>query len=249
MAFTLVAWSESQDTGGVLSNVAAVPDQHVTTEDDDVLVPSFAPNLAGVFAIGATISGAQISSPTLRKALLYDISPLNVGAEPVVRPYLHDRFTNPIALTPGEGLRALVSEGAAGAEQESVFVWLQSEFEDIPAGEILTVKTTSTTTLTAYQWSLCKMDFTQQLEAGTYAVVGVKAISAGAIAARLVMPGSEFRPGVIAGDAEGDVSVNAQRYGAHGVFGTFEHTFPPQVEFFSSSADTSETVYMDLIKL
>ena len=249
MSFSLVAWSESQDTAGVLTNVAAVADQHITTDGDDVLVPSFAPNLAGVFAIGATISQAQISSPTLRKGLLYDISPLNVGAEPVNRPYLHERFRNPIALTPGEGLRALVAEGAAGAEQETVLVWLQSEFEEAPGGEILTVRATATATLTAYAWSLCSLTLSQQLEAGRYAIVGMKAVSAGAIAARLVIPGSEYRPGVVAADSEGDVSVNDQRYGIHGVFGEFEHTFPPQVEFFSVSADTAETVYLDLIKL
>jgi hypothetical protein len=249
MAFSLVAWSESQDTGGTLANVAAVVDQHITTDGDDILVPSFAPNLAGVFAIGATIAQAQISSPTLRKGLLYDISPLNIGAEPVNRPYIHDRFENPIPLTVGEGLRALVAEGAAGAEQDSVFAFLQSDFEAAPSGDILTVRATGTSTLTAYSWSLCTLTLSQQLEAGRYAIVGMKAVSAGAIAARLVLPGSQFRPGVIACDAEGDVAIPDFRYGGKGVFGEFEHTFIPAVEFFSVSADTAETVYLDVIKI
>lgn len=249
MAFTIVAWSESQDSGGVLTQVQAVTDQHITTDGDDILVPAFAPNLAGVFAIGATITQAQISSPTLRKGLLYDVSPLNVGAEPVNRPYVHDRFENPIPLTVGEGLRALVAEGAAGAEQDSVIAFLQSEFEAAPSGDILTVRATATATLTPYQWSLCTLTLSQQLEAGRYAIVGMKAISAGAIAARLVLPGSQFRPGVIASDAEGDVTIPEFRYGKKGVYGEFEHTFVPAVEFFSISADTAETVYLDVIKI
>lgn len=249
MAFSLVAYSESQDTGGVLSPVEAVVDQHITTEGDNILVPSFAPNLAGVFALGATITGAQITAPSLRRTLLYDVAPLNVGAEPVNRPYMHDRFRNPIPLVPSEGLQALISEGAVADEQGTVLVWLESEFEDVGEGDIMTVKATSTTTLTAYEWSLCSITLTQQLEAGRYQVVGMKAISAGAIAARLVLPGSEFRPGVIAGDSIGDVTIPDQRYGKHGVFGEFEHTFVPQVEFLSSSADTSEVIYLDLKKV
>lgn len=249
MAFSLVGWSESQDTGGSLTYVSAISDQHITTDGDDILVPSFAPNLAGVFAIGTTITQAQISSPSLRKGLLYDVSPLNVGTEPNVRPYLHDRFRKPLPLTVGEGLRALVAEAAVGAEQETVLAFLQSEFEEAPGGDIMTVRATSTATLTAYAWSLCPLTLSQQLEAGRYAIVGMKAISAGAIAARLVLPGSQFRPGVIAADSEGDVSIPEFRYGGKGVFGEFEHTFIPAVEFLSTSADTAETVYLDIIKV
>lgn len=249
MAFSLVAWSESVDTGGVLTAINAVSDQHITTDGEDVLVPSFAPNLVGVFAIGATISQAQISSPSLRKGLLYDVSPLNVAAEPDTRPYIHDRFKHPMPLTEGEGLRALVAEGAAGAEQETVFAFLEGEHQEAPSGVIMTVRATSATTLTPYEWSLCRLTLSQQLEAGRYAIVGMKAISAGALAARLVIPGSQFRPGVIAADTEGDVSIPQFRYGEKGTFGEFEHTFIPAVEFFSISADTAETVYLDIIKI
>jgi hypothetical protein len=249
MAFSLVAFSESQDTAGVLTSVQALVDQHITTDGDNILVPSFAPNLAGVFALGATISQAQVSAPSLRRALLYDVAPLNVGAEPVVRPYLHDRFMNPIPLEPSEGLQALVAEEAVGAERETVLMWLQGEYEEPAGGEVMTVRATSTTTLSANEWSLCSITLTQQLQAGRYQIVGMKAVSAGAVAARLVLPGSEYRPGVIASDTIGDVSIQAQRYGKHGVFGEFEHTFVPQVEFLSVSADTSEEIYLDIIKI
>jgi hypothetical protein len=249
MAFSIVAWSESQDTAGILTAVQALVDQHITTEGDNVLVPSFAPNLAGVFALGATISQAQVTSPSLRRGLLFDVAPINIGAEPVNRPYMHDLFRNPIPLVPSEGLQVRVAEGAAGAERETVLAWLQSEFEEPASGEIMTVRATSTTTLTADVWSLCNLTLSQQLEAGRYQIVGMKATSAGAVAARLVLPGSEFRPGVIAGDSLGDVSIVNQRYGNHGVFGEFEHTFVPAVEFLSGSADTTEEVYLDIIKV
>lgn len=249
MAFSLVAWGESLDTGGVLTEITALKDQHVTTKGDDILVPSFAPNLMALFALGATISRAQFSTPSLRERSLIDINPLNIGAEPLSNPRIVDYTDRPVALTPGEGARFLVAEGVAGAEQEFGLAWLQSEREEIPAGEIETIRCTATTTLTANAWTLCELTLSQQLRAGKYAIVGMSAISGGAIAARLVIPGSAFRPGVIAFDSESDFGTTYARNGRLGKWGEFEHVYPPQVEFLSVSADTAETVYLDVIKM
>lgn len=249
MSFTIAGYNESQDTAGVLVDVAALTDQHLTTDGDDILVPDDYDKLMGAFALGVTITGARITSPTLRKRLNPDLSPLNIGAEPAVRDAFHDYFDNPIQLTPGEGLRAQVSEGASGAELESVFVWLGNGEEEAVSGEIFTVKLTGATTLVANAWSLVPLTISQQLEAGTWGIVGMRAISAGAQAARLVIPGSSWRPGVIAWDAENDIDLKRFRRGASGLWGKFSHSFLPQCEFKSVSADTSETVYLDLVKL
>lgn len=249
MGFSLVAWSESQDTGGVLNEMVALKDQHVTTKGDDILVPSFAPNLIALYALGATISQAQFSTPSLRERSLIDISPIDINAKPASNPHIVDFVHRPIALTAGEGARFFVAEGADGAERETGLAWLQGEAEDVPSGEIETIRCTATTTLTPYQWSLCELTLSQQLRAGKYAIVGMSAISAGAIAARLVIPGSAYRPGVIAFDAESDFGTTYGRYGGLGKWGEFEHVYPPQVEFLSVSADTSEVVYLDVIKV
>jgi len=249
MAFSLVGWSESQLTGGELTAVKALIDQHITVDGDNILVPEFASNLAGVFVLGTTISRAQISAPSLRRGLLYDIAPVNVGAEPVNRPFMHMRFDKPLPLDPSEGLQALVAAESGAPEYETVLAWLQGEFDAAPDGDIMTVRATGTTTLTPREWSLCPITLTQQLEAGRYAIVGMKAISAGAIGARLVLPGSEYRPGVIASDSIGDVAIEQFRYGSLGSAGEFEHTFVPQVEFLSITADTSEEIYLDIVKV
>jgi hypothetical protein len=87
------------------------------------------------------------------------------------------------------------------------------------------------------------------LPAGSYDIIGMRAVSTGAIAARLVIPGFEWRPGVIAYDAVGDVELPRFRYGNAGVFGRFTHDSPPTVDFLSVSADTSETVFLDVVKV
>lgn len=249
MPFSLVAYSESLDTSAVLTEVASVSDQHITTDGDDILVPEWASNLSAVCAIGATISQAQISSPSLRQRTLVDVKPVNIGAEPLGAEAWMPMFKRPIPLTPGEGLRSLVAEGAAGAERETVLVWLAGDMEEAPAGDIETVRCTSTTTLTAFAWSLCSLTLSQQLRAGTYAIVGMRAESTGALAARLVIPGSQYRPGVVAYDAASDRQPREFWAGEIGVYGTFDHRFIPQVEFLSVSADTAEVVFLDIIKI
>lgn len=249
MGFTLVAYTESQDTAAVLSEVAALPDQHITVDGDDLLVPDEFNYLMAAFALGATITGARLTSPTLRKRLMPDISPLNVGAEPVSGLRLFDMVNNPLKLTSGEGLRALISEAAAGAEQGTMLVWLGDGKVEPVTGEIHTVKLTGATTLTADEWSLCPLTISQQLEAGKWRIVGMRAISAGAVAARLVIPGSPWRPGVIAYDTEQDIEHTQFRMGRYGVWGEFSHSFIPQVEFLSVSADTAQTIYLDLQKV
>lgn len=249
MAFTMAAFSESQDTSAVLTEVAALPDQHLTVDGDDILVPDGFEYLMGVFALGANITAARLSSPTLRKRLMPDISPLNVGAEPVSGLRLFELATTPLKLTSGEGLRALVAEDTAGAERETVLVWLGDGSIETVTGPVHTVKLTGTTTLVANAWSLVPLTISQQLEAGTWRIVGMRALSAGAVAARLVIPGSPWRPGTVAYDDEADVEHRQFRHGNYGIWGEFSHSFIPQVEFLSISADTAETVYLDVQKV
>jgi hypothetical protein len=248
--FSLVAYTESQDSSGALVNVAALADQHITTQGDDVVVPDWANKLAGVCAIGATISQAQMTSPSMRAESLLDVAPVSVGAEPVFPLAYVDLWDKPRTLEPGEGLQALVAETAAGAEQETVLAWLQGDVAAAPDGVVETIRCTATATLTALAWSLATLVLSQSLRAGRYAIVGMRAQSAGLLAARLVIPGSQFRPGVIGTDAAGDQPPMKFRRGDMGQsWGEFEHRFVPQVEFLSVSADTAETVWLDVVKV
>lgn len=250
MGFTLVAWTESQDSSGGLTQAAALTDQHVTVNGDDILVPDFAPNLAGVYAGSTALTRAQISSPSLRRSTLLDVAPVVAADEPTAPTPWMNLFDRPLPLEVGEGLRALVSDSTVGASQSHVLAWLQGEREPVPEGPIQSIRLTATATLTAEAWTLVAMTLSQQLEAGTYAIVGMRAEAAGLRAARLVIPGSELRPGCIGYDAVGDQEDAVFRRGGLGqTWGTFSHLFVPQVEFFSTSADTAETVWLDVIRI
>jgi len=81
MAFTLIAYSESQDSA-TLVNVAALVDPHVRVVGDDVVVPSALPYVGGVYAIGTAISRAQLVSPSIRRRYPMEITPIEIAVEP-----------------------------------------------------------------------------------------------------------------------------------------------------------------------
>lgn len=246
MPFTLVGYSESQDSA-VLVNIAALADQHVRVVGDDIYVPAL-DQLCAYHFHGANFTLGQVSSPSLRVQTLIDVEPADLAAEPGSPASFHDLFTNPIPLVASEALNTLMGEDAAGASRVTALVW----FSDGPitpvTGKIQTVRATGSTTLTANAWTNVALTFSQTLPAGTYQVVGMRAQSAGCEAARLVAPAYPWRPGVIGCDADGDIMPSRFRYGQAGVFVEFAHDAPPTVDFLSVSADTSEVVHLDLIK-
>lgn len=248
MAFSLVGWSESQDSATLIIH-AALDDQHITIDGDDILVPNFASNLMGYYAIGADLTQAQLSSPSLRAKNLIDIAPFDATAEPEEPSAVHIFPDRAVALVSGEGLRFLAAEDGAGAARQTGFAWLMDQIDAAPGGEVRTVRAQATQTLVANVWTLGTITFDQQLEAGRYAIIGFRAEAAGLVAARLVIPGSAFRPGVVGYDAVNDTENQMFRRGMLGNWGEFEHTFPPQVEFLSVSADTTEVLYLDLVKV
>lgn len=247
--FHLAAFTESQDTGGVLTYCAALFDGILTVAGDDISVPEGLPNLGAVLALGATITQARLEAPSLRRTILLDVRPLNVGAEPLSPYPIINLFDNPLPLDPFESIRALVAEGAAGAERETVLVWLTDSPATPVRGEIFTLYGTAAVTLTANAWTSAAITWSQTLPAGTYQVVGMRAESAGLVAARLSFVGQSFRPGCVGLDAAADIEHSIFRYGNLGVWGEFAHNQPPNVDFLSVSADTNEYVWLDLVRV
>ena len=246
--FTLVGWSQSQIGNPGLVGVNALPDPHIRVVSKDIIVPALN-QLASVYAIGATLVGAQLQSPTLRRTLNLDVSPVEGATIPPNIPKFVDTHTTPLHLTTDEALDAFVTDTAGTAEQDTVLAWLSDGNYNLPAGDIFTVKATAATTLVAYAWTNAALTISQALPAGRYAVVGMHAYSTGLIAARLVFVGYQWRPGVIGLANNTSFNRGLFRYGNWGEFGEFAHNTPPTVDFFSSSADTAETVYLDLVKV
>ena len=251
MAFTLGAYSELPTAGATYDAITAVSDPHLTVSGEDIIVPPELPNLVGVYGVGANLTALRVVSPTIRAVCPIDIAPVDKSATPSDVARFADYRENPIALTGEEALNVQASnDAAAGSETRVTAIVFLADGPITPVrGKIFTVKCTSSTTLTEYQWTNGSLTFSQDLPAGRYQVVGMRAESSGLIAARLVFPGYPWRPGVIGRTSASQPDILQFRYGNFGIFGEFDHNRPPTVDFLSSSADTSEVVYLDLIKV
>jgi len=248
MPFTLAGWTETQDATTTLRYVAAMADEHITVVGDDVKVPALA-QLAAHYALGPTMTLAQISSPSLRRRTNLDLGGIDVAAEPLSLPNMSQRFANPLPLEAGEKLNALAAKSGGVAEYAHVLVWLSDGPITPVTGEIFSVRATGATALVAYTWSSSAITFTQTLPTGRYQCVGARAESAGMIAFRLIFPGYSWRPGGVGADAPSDISPNGQRLGGWGVWGEFADDAQPILEALSISADATQTLYLDLIKI
>ena len=248
--FTLGAYGQSIDLAGVLQNINAVQDQHLTTQGVDLRVPSAYPFLIGQAAVcgNTTPSRAQIASPSLRAMMNLDVEPV-VGALVFGSPpesILH--ADSPIPLKPDESLNFLMQATGGAATQNYGLVWLSDGVLQPVKGPIFSVRATTAITLAADTWVNGNLTFAQTLPAGRYQVVGMRARGTNLVAARLVFVGGSTRPGVPAVNALGDLDPMGFRYGYAGVFGEFDHTQPPTVDALGVT-DAAQTYILDLVKV
>lgn len=257
--FTTVAWAQSVDSAGVADPILAVLDQHVRVNGDDIFVPELNQLFAAMAGVeGAVEAFARITSPSLRGLGRLQIEPYNSAAaaatEPGNPPLVFDIAENPLPLTPQEALNFETNSNPVAAQIQWCVAWL-SDGPIVPVtGKIFSVIATGATALvapaaTATGWTNVPLTFDEDLPRGRYAVVGIRARSAGAIAARLVTVGGRWRPGVPGCDAQSDQDYWRFRFGNCGVFAEFEDVDTPSVDMISISADAAEDFVFDLIQV
>ena len=258
-------------------NIAGLADSHVTVQGNNIIVPAQCNRILTVFAMSQATAGSltniiTISSPSLRATSLLDISNWNANGAVVAAAQIPDNnapfndFTQaPITLMPGEAMQALSAVDAA-AVAENIFVIItltDGNITPVTADRIETVIFDGQQAAVINTWSPTALVPRQALRAGTYAVVGMKAVGTSLIAARLVFGNQGARPGVIGTNAAvgaGGVGSFSDavdqmrgmfRMGKMGIWGTFTNVNPPQAEIICSVADAAITEHfaLDLIKI
>jgi len=252
MSFSIVAFQESEDEAGAYANKAAIADEICTTSGDYLYVPADVAKLIGAYAAcGGTIEGAAyLKSPSLRALAYYDIYPCQEGTQPsgdesvLIHPDL------PIDLTPGEGLEAMVKSNPASAEVHSVVVFLADGAIAPVTGVIHPVKFTTAITETVGVWKNGAITFSQTLPVGRYQIVGAAMWGTSGVAFRFVLKGDGHRPGFICHGTEGNRGNKYQRHGRMGVWGEFDSSVPPSVDWLAmATSGSAQTGVMDLIKI
>ena len=248
--FHVAMFNSSIANGAVLLQVTNVADVILATSNKGFFVKDTLPNLMAVAGVGTNLTRFQLTSGSIRKLFPWDFDRVNVGTvlENPVR--FFDFSSAPIPLDKNEELDAFCVQSNAGAQQEYIAAWFCDGPVRPVTGRVQTMHATGATTLTANGWTAVPLTLDNGLDGGLYSIIGLSAFSAGALFARVIPRGnSAYRPGVPAAQAR-DQSIPAPwRYGGWGEFVQFPNTAVPQIEFFSTTADTAEEVYLDLVKV
>lgn len=249
-----VAWYQSVDPAGAVVQLNAVADQSVRVSGADIYCPPLTQCVLLAGGADATVAPyMRFASPSQRRKTTTYIDPLNTATAAAVKPVsphgVVDFGENPIPLVSGEQLNMELSSNPAAAQIQWGVAWLADGPVKPIEGPMFTVRATGTATLTAGTWSNVPLTFTEDLPRGRYQIVGMGAISVGCIAARVVFIGGQYRPGVLGQGTIATIPNPIFRNGGLGIFGEFEDTDQPTVDFLSVSADTVEEVYFDLIQV
>lgn len=245
----LAGFYSSVNPAGVLTQLAAIPDQSLYVTGNEIRVPSGLANLLAEAALSANtgpIQG-QVQSPTLRSLANQDVLPIQVAAKFASQLGAQIHMDNPRGLTVAEPVNFAINATGGAAAANYGLVLLGDGAVKPTTGAIISVLATAGITLSAGNWVNGPLAFNSVLPAGTYQVVGMYAYGANLVAARLVFPGGTFRPGVFANSAVADNFFPGFRNGYAGVFGEFDTNQPPTLDALGAT-DTAQTLVLDLIK-
>lgn len=231
-----------------MTAITPIPDPTLRITGNDFLVPQGMNNVvmaAAACSVATGVLRAQLQSPSLRSTLNIDISPITQGLVFGAFPRCVRNWYSPFPLVVNEPLDMYMSNG--GAATNRAFLVLADGAVKPVTGKIYTVRATASAALVTGQWINSPLTFQQTLPAGHYQVVGFRSVSANQVAARIFFVGSPWRPGVLATTVENDNEDFYPRFGNIGVFGEFDNTVPPTIDFVGIT-DVGEAVYLDLIK-
>lgn len=194
------------------------------------------------------VSDVRLNSPVFRNRFLPHPSPVSATALPA--------DNAPIIMFPGGGLPLEVSEelavegsrGAVAAADAYALLWI-SRGPISPVNPLsFTIRATSTVTVAEGAWASGALTLSETLPNGNYDVVGIRVVGTNILAGRIIIPGQDLRPGVLADQAEGEFQLPIFRNGNFGKFGSIPSFQNVQMEYFGVGASTAQTVYIDLVK-
>src|SRR2546427_4094401 len=257
MPFTTAAWSQSVDPAGAFVALNAVPDQHLTVAGADIRCPSLNRIIAAAAGLETTAAQqARITAPSRRVLALQRVAPTQGNAAGVSLPadpqHVQDLRLSPLQMVQGEHVDFEINSDPAAAQIQWGVVWFADAAPAPVAGNIFTVRATNATALVASTWSNVGLTFAENLPRGRYQVVGLRAQSAGMVAARVVFVGTGaqgWRPGVLGTLNDRHLEDDMFRYGQLGVFGEFEDIDLPTIDCLAVSADATQVFYLDLVQV
>jgi hypothetical protein len=256
--FHLAAWSQSVDEAGVFTAINAVADPVLTVLGTTVQVPTLNQVIGLAAGVETTVAQqARLTAPSRRILALQRIAPTQGNAAAASVPsdphHFTDLLDSPLQMVVGEQAAIELNANPAAAQIQWGLVWFADGAVKPETGNIFTIRADSVAVLVAQAWTNGAIVFSENLPRGRYRVLGLRAQSAGLVAARLVFVGTgnqgPWRPGVMGTLNDRHLEYPKFRYGDMGAFGEFEDTDTPTVDFLSTTADAAEVLYFDLVQV
>jgi len=253
----LLAWSDVVDNVNDVE-INVVEDSVITMPNQKrFTVPAGLNEVDWIYYGATSASSARLFSASAeRKRNILRILPYNNGVLPnTASPRistLHSGYE--FDETEDISFRVTYPDVASAERVYGVLSLRGGREENVPGGEVRIVRCVGSTTLTAHKWSLVTVVPEIQLDAGNYALINFIPYSQNCVAARAIVQGQPFRGGVLglSGASENaalQYSTEFTTYFSDYNYGIFTHKAIPQFEFLSSAADTSQVVYMKVVKL
>lgn len=234
----------------VLTDMPAVINDPLTINNNHFILSADA-QLLGAYIFGQTdITDAQLQTPELRKVAIPHLNPLDIVTAPSNRtPFIKYRYS-PLGLKAGEELTIQLSAGTfTSGNSYYGALWIGDGNYARPMGNVYTALFTSSVAGAAGAWQNGPIVLQNPLPSGNYAVVGMSLYGANVAFGRLWFPGQVWRPGVIGGLVAGFIPPPCFRMGEFGIFGQFVQTSPPSLDVFGTGTLSTQTGFLDLIKL
>lgn len=233
----------------VNTDVPALTDDVLTIVNSHFLLDETR-DLVYAAAMSTTLNRARIAAATFRQVTPPQIRPIIRGTSPVDDPGVADYRANPLRMPRTEEIPLeATSDLAMGTERFTALIGLQRAMEPMPAGDVWTLRGTSTTAVTANVWSTLTTTFDDTLPTGAYALVGLVHQSATSIAARLIFEDQSDRPGTLGITGLGNRSHDMFRKGRLGIWGRFNSYALPQIQVLANAADAAHNVYLDIMRM
>lgn len=244
--FHLAAYYASVAADQTNLAIAAVNDPVLTkTTGNNYIFPTQT-DLLLAYATGTSLNRLRLNTPKFRYVGLPSLVPGNKSAT-VPSPYnLYDGRSYPMRLNPVDEVSVEATTDSSGTAAVLAGLWLS--FGNQAPQQLPTYRLRGTATITAAAgvWASGTMTMDQTLPAGRYAVVGMDCVGTNLHFARLVFPGSVFRPGVVGRNAVSGIKNPVFEPGQLGVFGEFDSINLPNLEVMCMGACTAQEVFLDL---
>jgi len=247
---TLAAFYESLNEAGAATDVAAVIDQHIRVEGDNIIVPPVYNKMFGATAISGTNPvRTELHSPSIDQLHPYQISPINAVLVPTGNE-VHDLHPESLlVLEPNEQLSCQNTGTPGGAELHGAVIYLTDKEINPVRGRFTSLRFQVTVTMVAGVWCFAPINLIDRLPVDRYTIVGARLVCVAAIAARFVIPGVLPRPGFPCSANVSVPIIDMFRNGKLGVWAEFDQLNLPDIELLGAAAPGAATYegVMDVI--